>query len=569
MKIGSGHFLSAAMLILSLTTAVSGATTRPQLSATQRVDRSDAAGGEVVLSDLPDISAQELAGVKEVPSPRNPHFSGQLPTGTAVALPQGAAHVLVPRSGAQDVEQGTPGAFADFTGALQGCNGVGWTPSDMGLAVSSGYIVQVVNECVTVWKNAAGYALLVGPKDLCGIFGLPANSGTHGCFDPRVLYDAQANKFVISASYQDTNSNGWILIASATNPTLAWIHHSISRGAALADYPTLGQTAYLNNANNSVITVCDNLFGNNGSFTDECLFLPKTRVYSTLSLGVFPVWSNFTLGGVLQNTMQPVNSYELTDNPRAQYVINSVNDNGGICNGAGGGESGLVIWAFSGNTAGQSHASGSFTGCRSTATYSFPGAADDAGFCSHCIPTLDNRINSMAFYSAGEIFATINAFNGYSSAALGWKLHPFLDDNGQGCTGGVLCPNITSVSIGQQFCYDCGAGQGAQAYYGAIAPTEENDWTMFAEFSNNTLSPGMFYTSNNVSWASPFHDGGTFACQNNASYGQGRWGDYNAASPDEPGTNPKNVAATWGSGMYVQPSGSWGTCIAGNHPETP
>lgn len=561
--------LSAAMLVLFLTTPLLAASTKLQLSATQGVGRSDAPGGEVVLGDLSDMTAQELAGAKEVPSPRNPHFSGQLPTGTAVSLPQAAAHILVPTSLDQDVVKPTPGAFANFTGALQGCNGLGWTPSDMALAVSSLYVVQVVNECITVWKNAPGYAKLAGPKDLCSLFGLAANSGTHGCFDPRALYDTQANKFVVTAGYQDSSGNGSILIAESTNPTGTWVHHVIARGAALPDYQTLGQTAYLNNANNSVITICDNLFGNNGSFTDECLFLPKTKVYSTAALGSFPVWLNFTLGGVLQNSMQPVNSYELADNPRAQYVINSVNDNGGICNGSGAGENGLVIWAFSGNTAGQSHASGFFTGCSSTATYSFPGAADNANFCSHCIPTIDNRINSMAFYSAGEIFATIDTFNGYSSAVLGWKLHPFLDDNGQGCTAGVLCPNITSAPFEQQFCYDCGAAQGAQAYYGAIAPTAGNDWTMFAEFSNNGTSPGMFYTSNQASWTTPFHDGGIFACQNNAAYNQGRWGDYNAASPDEPGRNPPNVASSWGSGMYIQPSGNWGTCVAGNHPETP
>jgi hypothetical protein len=84
---------------------------------------------------------------------------------------------------------------------------------------------------------------------------------------------------------------------------------------------------------------------------------------------------------------------------------------------------------------------------------------------------------------------------------------------------------------------------------------------MYATFSNTSISPGQFYTSNRVTWPTPFHDGGSFSCQNNASY-SGRWGDYSAAAPDIPGV--KGTPATWGSGMYVRSSGLWGTCISAN-----
>lgn len=154
---------------------------------------------------------------------------------------------------------------------------------------------------------------------------------------------------------------------------------------------------------------------------------------------------------------------------------------------------------------------------------------------------------------------------------LGWRVHPYLDDNGLGCTGSVLCPALTAVNIEQEFCYDCGGGNIVEAYFGDIATDPENNWTMFATFSSRgdffNISPGQFYASNRVSFLTPFHDTGIFSCVNNADYEQFRWGDYAAAAPDDPGTNPKNVPATWGSGMYVQPSGLWGTCISGNHPQ--
>jgi hypothetical protein len=569
----SSLLLAAVLVLLTFSTQILAAGTPPKVSAQQARGQGDGPGGDVVLSDLPDMSAVDVAAARrEIDSPRNPHFTAAgyeaakmaASRNSAGTRSQDASHLRTPRSLSEDIASGTPGNFANFLGASQGCNGVGWVPSDMGLAVSSTYVVQVVNECVTVFNKSG--AVLSGPKDLCGIFGLPANSGSHGCYDPRALYDAQANKFVVITSYQDNSGNSWILTAAAPNPTLAWHHHSVFRGAGLADYPMLGQTAFLNNATNSVITVCDNFFAANGGFYDECLFMPKKGVYGVL--GSFPVWFNFTLGGVVQNSMQPVNSYELSDNPRAQYTVNTLNDGGGVCNS--GGETGLLIWAFSGNTAGQTHASSWFTGCNTTSFYSIPGNADDGTFCTSCVETLDNRISAQTFYSQGVFYPSIDTNNGGTSAVLGWRVHPYLDDNGGGCTSGVLCPNLTGVGIENEYCYDCGGGHAAEAWFGAQGPDPENDWTMFATFASGSsnISPGQFYTSNRVSWLTPFHDSGIFACQNNHSYGQGRWGDYSAVAPDDPGTTPAKIPAVWGSGMYVQSNGAWGTCIAGVHPQS-
>jgi hypothetical protein len=143
-----------------------------------------------------------------------------------------------------------------------------------------------------------------------------------------------------------------------------------------------------------------------------------------------------------------------------------------------------------------------------------------------------------------------------------------LNDNGGGCTGAFTnaCPTITGATVEQEFCDYCGAGHGGAAYFGAIAPTEENNWTLFATFSNQSLSPGTFYTSNRVTWQTPLHDSGFFSCQANHAYGSSsnvaRWGDYSAAATDLTGT--PNKPSTWGSGMYVSSDNVFGTCIAAN-----
>jgi hypothetical protein len=80
------------------------------------------------------------------------------------------------------------------------------------------------------------------------------------------------------------------------------------------------------------------------------------------------------------------------------------------------------------------------------------------------------------------------------------------------------------------------------AYYGTIQPDPEGNFTMaFNNFSNRQISPGIAYVSNRVSWLTPFHDGGVFLCQINASYTGGgdarRWGDYTGTAPDLLNTN--------------------------------
>jgi hypothetical protein len=548
----------AVLFALILASTILSASTQPQLSARQRTGQANDAGVDVNLSDLPDMSVTDSFGAKEAEDPRIPGLAAS--SQRSVSLPEMGSHPLIPSGGPG---QATPGGFIDFNGASEGCNGSGWVPSDMGIAVSATYVVQVVNECLEVFNKSG--TLVAGPKDYCSLFGLAPNSGTHGCFDPRALYDTQAGKFVITGSYQDSNDNGYLLIATASNPTGVWHSHIISEGALLADYPTVGQTAYLNNPYNSVYTTCYNAYFNSGAFYDVCSFFPKKQINSVLKS--WAIWEDFTLGGVVQNTLQAIDSYEITANPRAQFVVNSLNDGGAVC---GNPESGLLVWAESNATGagGGSHLSGWFTGCGSTETYSEPASADNSTFCSACVETLDNRISAKSFWANGNIRVSLDAYNGYSSAALGWTLVPTLDDNGGGCTGGYLCPNITGVTVAQQFCYDCGGGQGAQAWFGAIATTAGGDWTQWATFSNNAVSPGPFYTTNNVTWASPFHDSGVYACVNDFSW-SGRWGDYNAAAPDEPGTNTKNVAAIWGSGMELINTGTWGSCISGNNPETP
>lgn len=546
------------------------------------------APAHVALANLPQITAAEARAYRPAPRPHNPYFTDEqwkavkaqaaqmpavarpeegvnpsapsLPTASTgevgiFATPQEEAATSTPPEGGGAL---TPGAFVDFNGG-RNC---GYVPSDMGVAVSGSWVVQVINACVYVYSKS-GVLQSGFPKSLDSVLGWSASTFT---FDPRVTYDFTPGRFIITAAteFSSTHVGYFNVAASATSdPRGTWhVYHLGQSNVNLVDFPTLGQN-WANDPFDGAIYTCANLYFTSGAFTAKCLFLPKAAVYAGNSFS-YNTASNFSYGGTTLDTIQPVNVFQPGEKPRAEFAVNALNTGGGgVCGGHP--CNGLMIWAFA-NTLVQSGSPGvkiSGIHVSTPSSYSEPANGDNAGFCNNCIDTGDNRISGMVQYSAGRIFPTINVGNGGTSAVLGWVIRPFLNDNGGGCTGSFTnaCPTISGATVEQEFCDYCGAGHGGSAYYGAIATTEENNWTMFATYSSQSTSPGTFYTSNRVTWQKPLHDAGTFSCQLNNNY-NGRWGDYSAAAPDIPGSS--NQPAIWGSGMYVASTGSFGTCIAAN-----
>jgi len=552
---------SAAILLLFAALAFAKNTNKPAPTAELGLSATSDAF-EVDLSKIPDFSAADAKSYREPPEPRNPYYTEEQVramkkyaiTAAPISRPEDGAKNMAPPTNAQ-VGGETPGAFFNIAGSNEGLGCSGLTPSDMGLAVSGAWVVQVTNACVQI-TNKHGAALV--QKTLDSVLNWPAGTFT---FDPRVTFDFVKSRFIISASTIDSSGVAWIdVAASATNnPNGTWhaYHLAVPAGTTTADYPTLGQS-WANDKFNAAIFVCFNQFTSSGFTSDYCYYLPKKQIYAGLGFSFFYNF-NFSYNGTLLSTIQPVNVSQLDEQPRAEYAVASINTNGA---------NGLVLWSFA-NVVSQTGTPGPYvTGVAvgTPSSYSYPANADNATFCSNCIETLDNRISGMVQYAGGRMFPTIDTANGGTSAVLGWVVRPFLNDNGGGCSGVFLnaCPGITGANIETEFCDYCGSGSLA-GFFGTIAADEEGNWTMFANFSDTAVSPGTFYDSNRVSWQTPFHDSGTFACQNNNAYTQGRWGDYTAAAPDynNAQVTPQSTGF-WGSGMYVLSNGNWGTCIAAN-----
>src|SRR5438105_1692123 len=149
----SGLLLSA-VLVITFTTQVFAASTGLKATAQLGTRNGDGPGGDVVLRDLPDMSAADMAVTRNIPSHRTPgmsqaqyEFAKSAASHTSgMTRAQDAANFRVPPASQRgDIASGTPSAFSNFLGQAEFCaTGNGWIPSDMGLAVSSLYIVQAV-----------------------------------------------------------------------------------------------------------------------------------------------------------------------------------------------------------------------------------------------------------------------------------------------------------------------------------------------------------------------------------------------------------------------------------------
>src|SRR5438552_8703753 len=352
-----------------------------------------APAARVVANDLPQVTAAQTA-LHAVPSPRVP-FSDQewaaikqqatlAPASTRAAL----TNALQPRGGAGL----TPGAFTNFLGSNEdlGCSGL--TPSDMGVAANTNFVVQAVNACYAVYRKP--HTLAFGfPKSLAALMLRPAGTFV---FDPRALYDYGAQRWVITAGEISGGAGFVDIAASATSdPRGAYHVYHIQMGAngQFPDYQSLGQD-HSQNPFNSTINVCANIFVINVSFvTDQCDFFPKPPIYASAGFS-FVAFHGFSFGGTI-DTLQPVNVSEKGQQPRATLLINS--HNGGFAHPA----NGLDVWAFTNTIVRAGSPGPRFTAIHvaTPSSYNFPANADQPGS-DNSIETLDNRITGMVQYNA-------------------------------------------------------------------------------------------------------------------------------------------------------------------------
>jgi hypothetical protein len=123
------------------------------------------------------------------------------------------------------------------TQTLAGINDLaagGFEPPDVQVAAGPGFVVQMVNLAVRVWRTSGGPAQQVQTQSLAAFFG----SGGDRLTDPRIAYDARSSHWFATISNVETNSVV-LAVSRTTDPTGAWSTYSFD-SAGCADQPRLG-----------------------------------------------------------------------------------------------------------------------------------------------------------------------------------------------------------------------------------------------------------------------------------------------------------------------------------------
>ncbi len=132
------------------------------------------------------------------------------------------AQLWKPRLHRSHLNRVTPGDTTSRVQPLAGWGGQGNTGAAVAsptIAAGPAHIVQVVEQSVAIWNKTTG--ALLSQQTLPQLF-TSFSTGTSGMFNPSVLYDDQAGRFVIAAQVRDTVNNKSyvdIAVSNSTDPT--------------------------------------------------------------------------------------------------------------------------------------------------------------------------------------------------------------------------------------------------------------------------------------------------------------------------------------------------------------
>lgn len=151
------------------------------------------------------------------------------------------------------------------------------TPPDNSIAISNGgKMVSSDNSTIEYYDNNGNYiSTYVTHFDF---FNEPSLNGN--IYDPKVLYDSQADRFIFVILHGTTNTTSSILIAfsKSNNPSDGWWTYGIpgntSHQTSWLDYPNIA-------VSNNELYISGNMFNNSGQNTGNVVYqIPKQAGYS-------------------------------------------------------------------------------------------------------------------------------------------------------------------------------------------------------------------------------------------------------------------------------------------------
>jgi hypothetical protein len=427
-----------------------------------------------------------------------------------------------------------PAAAPVALGNFQGIVDTGWFPPDCTAAAGPQHVLVAVNSSAAVYTKAGAVAQPARP--LSTWFGNVISGAK--IFDPRALYDQQANRWILLAAAlpSDVGSQQSFFLLSVSqsaDPLGGWWNWKLDAtkdGSAAtnnwADYPCLG-------VDNQAVYLTANMFKFGGNFA-----YAKLRILNKAPLltGGTATWFDFTK---LQNldspaslafTVQPCHTFGA---PEAECLINSYFK-------ATATQNQLTLWSVKNPT------TAPVLTRRTVATdpYGQPPLADQQGGGTG-LNAGDVRVLN-AVSRGGSVWAVLTTAHNWGETVNRTAAHWFQI-------------NATSGAVVQQGIY---GSRGLHYFYPAVMPDTNGNMFMVCCRSGTSEYASIRYTGRKSTdplgqlQPSVLLKAGAGNSQRIDTQGRNRWGDYAGIAVD-----PGDQRQVWFYSMFADVGNKWGTWV--------
>ena len=416
----------------------------------------------------------------------------------------------------------TPSLTTTWAGVTQSQAG-GWYPPDNNLAAGTSNIITVVNDHIDIYLKT-GTSLYA--QSLNTFFNQSASSFI---FDPRVMWDQYANRFIVIADDQTgSNSVVHLAVSKDSNPLDGWYNYdfNVKNGNSWFDYPVLGLDA-------STIYFSGNYFSlSTGNYTSSGFWaIDKTAVESNQAVTAH-LYNPATLGAPFTDLYTPAHLYGSEAGLSGDFLVEYAQNNSGndtlrvlrVANAGTGTISSNIQSLNLGNISDASPVGGRQPGT------------------STLIDTGDDRIQD-AIWSNNKLYAVTEIRVGSGSSAHD-VVHWFVVDTS----------NLNSLSLVGQGNVDFGANYDTS--YGNLTVDSSGNMIIGYSVSGSNVYGSSAYTVISAGGTAVQDASPVYLHQGEGIYDQGRWGDYSGVSID-----PTDNNSFWLFNQYATSSDSWATTI--------
>ncbi len=408
---------------------------------------------------------------------------------------------------------------------FEGIKATGWLPPDCTMAAGPLHVVLSVNSSIAVYTTAGTQRL---QRTLTQWFSNVVTNFT--IFDPKLLYDQYAGRFVLLAVARNSSNQSLFLlsISQTSDPTGGWYNYRLdarkdgtTNTNNWADYPGLG-------VDSQALYLTANMFRIGGGFAySKIRVVPKAGPYAGGALTYSDLVNMKNGNGSTAFTVQPCHQFGA---PGAMSLVNSLFPSGNQ----------LTLWSLTNPT-------GTPVLSRRTVRtdpYSLPPDAIQKGGGTP-LDTGDVRILN-AVSRDGSVWCALTTSENWGTTQTVSAIHWFQI-------------NATSGALVQQGIY----GSSRQYLsYPALTPDSHGNMIMVFCRSSSSEFASIRFTGRRVSDAAGQLQNSDLLKAGVANYlgldasGRNRWGDYNGISLDPSGRT------VWFYSMFAnRPANTWGTWV--------